>query len=245
MLSSLHEIVGYKIHATDEHIGSVEDMLFDDHQWKVRYLVIDTGEWLKERLVLVSPMAVKEPQGKDRVLPLSLTKEQIEGSPSLATHLPVSRQHETSLIQYYGWDPYWYAETYPIGMPAPRVAGPMPEEGGQERRDANLRSLNEVRGYHIHAEDGQIGHVDDFIARTGDWTIRYMAIDTHNWIPGKKVLIAPQWITGVAWEERMVNVGLERKTIKDSPDYDSTAPITREYESRLHDYYGKPGYWGE
>jgi hypothetical protein len=99
-----------------------------------------------------------------------------------------------------------------------------------------------VIGYYIEATDGEIGHVEDFIIDDKSWAIRYIVVDTVNWWPGKKVVVAPQWIKRVSWAESTVYVYLEREWIKNAPEYDPTAIVNRDYEDRLYDYYGSPKY---
>jgi hypothetical protein len=117
------------------------------------------------------------------------------------------------------------------------------EEFASESGDPHLRSTQEVLGYYIHASDGDLGHVEDFIVDDDNWTIRYMVVDTRNWLPGKKVLVAPEWITEVSWGESKVYVDLTQDAIKDSPEYDPTETVNRLYEERLYDFYGRPKYW--
>lgn len=102
--------------------------------------------------------------------------------------------------------------------------------------DSHLRSTGEVNHYHVEATDGAIGHIDDFLI-DDDWRIRFLVIDTRNWWPGKKVIVAPGWIREVNWAESKVFVGLTRATIKGCPEYDPSKPVTAEYAGRLHDYY--------
>ncbi len=85
--------------------------------------------------------------------------------------------------------------------------------------------------------------MDDFIIDDERWTIRYLAVDTRNWWPGKKVLLSPRWITRVNWQEQKIDVALPRQQIKNSPEYDDSASIQREYEEELHRYYDEAGYW--
>ena len=109
--------------------------------------------------------------------------------------------------------------------------------------DVHLRSAQEVRGYHIQGSDEAIGHVEDFIVDDETWEVRYLVIDTSNWWFGKKVLVAPHWASRISWEERKVYVDLSRQAIKNSPEWNATAAVNREYEARLYDYYGRPVYW--
>ncbi len=107
--------------------------------------------------------------------------------------------------------------------------------------DPHLRSTKVVTGYHIQASDG--GHVEDFIIDDGNWAIRYLIVDTRNWWPGEKVLIAPQWIERVSWSESKVFINLSREAIKQSPQYTEALLLTRDYETRLHGHYRLQGYW--
>jgi hypothetical protein len=116
-------------------------------------------------------------------------------------------------------------------------------KAGKESADSHLRSTDEVTGYHIEAAEGEIGHVADFIIDEETWAIRYLEVDTRNWWPGKKVLVSPQWVDNVSWPDSKVYLHLSRETIKNSPEYFESMPITREYENRLHSHYGQPPYW--
>jgi len=245
-------LLGYTLAATDGAIGEVEDCYFDDVHWTVRYLVVDTGGWLSGRRVLITPMAVRSvDQGGERVI-VDLTREQVEHSPDIDTHRPVSRQHELSLLQHYGFPTYWYGP-YAWGpamlpaFPAPVPEGVMDEVLARSEQDnledAHLHSTNDTLGHEIQARDGAIGHVDDFLLDERSWTIRWLVVDTRNWLPGKHVLVAPEWVESVEWTERAVRVGLTRDQIRSAPPYDRSRPIDRDYEHRLFAHYGRPKYW--
>ena len=172
---------------------------------------------------------------------MNLTKEQVKNSPGIDADKPVSRQQQVDLHAYYGWPPYW---SIPIVPPPIPVSAPLRETPvQQDQGDPHLRSTKEVTGYRIQATDGEIGHVEDFILEDQDWLIRYMVVDTKNWLPGRKVLISPRWIESVSWSEKKVHLALSRESVKNSPEYDQAAPVNREYEVRLYDYYGRPTYW--
>ncbi|MEW6752318.1 MAG: PRC-barrel domain-containing protein [Candidatus Latescibacterota bacterium] len=123
--------------------------------------------------------------------------------------------------------------------PLPEEVPPEPGENG----DPHLHSTREVDVYHIAARDGETGHVDDFIVEDGSWFVRYLVVDTRNWLPGRKVLVAPAWIDRLEWAEAKVHVDMTRQRVAPSPTYDPAAPVNREYEERLYDYYGRPHYW--
>jgi hypothetical protein len=252
---------GFAIRATDGEIGSVDDFLFDDEQWTIRYLVANTGSWLTGRLVLVSPIAFRAVDWDGQAFAVNLTRRQVEESPGIATDQPVSRQMEEQYFRYYGYPYYWAGPglwaggMYPVytghilgTAPAPIAPSATEREVQQSERphgDQHLRSVRAVTGYAIQARDDDLGHVEDFIMDDQSWAIRYMVVDTRNWWPGKRVLAAPQWITSVSWAESSVHVDLMRETIKSAPEYDSSALLDREYETRLYRHYGRPAYWEE
>jgi uncharacterized protein YrrD len=240
MFRSMKELVGYAIQAADGGIGKVHDFYFDDQSWAVRYLVIDTGGWLSSRKVLVTPVTLDVPRWESKEFLVRLTKEQVEKSPSINLDKPVSRQMEEDLHAYYGWQPYWRDAR---ARAAVRVIERSMEDEDASSSGLTLRSVNEVIGYDIQASDGEIGHAADLIVDDEAWVIRYIVVDTHDWLPGKKVLVSPSWARAVTWPERNIYVGLSKEMVKDSPEFDPSAPVNREYELRLYDYYGRPKYW--
>ena len=248
MLRSLKDLRGYTIRTTDGDIGEVHEVYFDDQTWIIRYLVVETGTWLVRHRVLLSPVALDQPDWEAQVLPVRVTRKQVAKSPHIDTDKPVSRQMEEELHTYYGWTPYWRTglPTFGVGALAlaQLIAGTEEGQATEEQsEDPHLRSSREVIGYHIQAADGEIGHVEGFIADDETWIIRYMVVDTRDWLPGKKVLVAPLWIEEVNWAEQKVHVNLLRETIRNCLDFDPSAPANREYEIRIYDYYGRPKYW--
>lgn len=234
-MRSLKELLKFKVHAEDDSFGGISDFYFDDHTWNIRYLVVDTGSWLPGRKVLISPSAVGMPDWLKESVPVSLTRKQIENSPLNSTDLPVSRQHEEAISLYYGWPRYWSA----AGMPLPGLGGwtggspgetpvrstPEGVEFEEERedelhRDPHLRSLKAVIGYSIATSDGEIGHVDDFLANLDTWTIQKLVVATRNWLSGKDVAVGIEHITDVSWEDRRVTVDLTKEAVENSPEFE-------------------------
>jgi len=274
MLRQSSELIGYRVQAKDGLIGTVSDLLFDDETWTLRWAVVDTGEWLSGRAVLLPPSAFGTPDVERRVFPMDLTSRQIEISPERSEHEPISRQKEAELYNHYGWLPYWYPGTdpmmgapgYPGFVPLPGGTGPAlpPDSGGPARTspqaaegrgagsgrsdvglagESHLRSIEEVTEYYVHASNGDIGHVEEFLIEDGSWIIRYLIVDTRNWWPGKMVLVSPNWIESINWEDEHVHVGQTREQIEASPEYDPSMSVERAYEERLHGHYKAPNYW--
>ena len=238
---SIRALCNYRVVGEDGAIGSVAEFYFDDLHWEIRYLVVETGHWYSSRQVLICPASVGPPDREEHRIPVFLTRKQIENWPDAETVKPVWRQMETELSRRFGWA-YWGAAGYLIGgvmvPPPPRVLSesrPVQIEGP----GANLRSSNEVIGYHIEARDGKIGHVEDFLLDDATWAIQFIVADTHNWLPSKKVLIVPQSVEKITWAERTVTVDLPRETIRNSPEFNSRLPRSESFERLLHNYYDR------
>ncbi len=250
MLRNLNEITGYSLHATDGEIGRCKDFLFDDQRWVVRYMLADISAWLPgSKKTLISPISLGEPDWKTSQLPIALSRELIKNSPLLDEHKPVSREYEANFFDYYGYGYYWmgagpwgaYTDPIALAKGPPKTSatdnGELPKAASIE--EGHLRSAKEVEGYTIMATDSDIGHVKDFILNDVDWSIRYIVVDTNNWLPGgRKVLIAPNWLSSVSWVERTVHVNLSAEKIKNSPEYNPDDFLDPEYENSLHAFYG-------
>ncbi len=260
MLRSTKDLEGYAIQATDGTIGHVKDFYFDNEMWVIRYLIVDTGTWLESREVLISPIAIGQPNWEENVLSVTLTKAQVKNSPDIDTDKPVSRQHEIHYFGYYGYPFYWGGtglwgtEIYPNMMMlgyAGLIATPPVEQPEVEQaestehqdEDPHLHSCDAIVNYHIMATDGDIGHVQGMLVDEETWAIRYLIVDTSNWWLGHQVLIAPQWIEGVSWHDTTVSVSLTRQEVKDAPPYDAAVPLDRDQEFGIFKHYGRPGYW--
>src|SRR5664279_4502288 len=198
MLRIVKELYGAKLGASDGEIGQVKDFYFEDQNWVVRYLVAGTGSWLAGRKVLISPHAFGSLHQAGELVLVNLTRKQIENSPSIESHKPVSRQYEEEYHRYYGWPFYWQGSGLwgmsgfpilelppnPLPSDSPNAIGPQPES-----TDAHLRSTQAVNGYHLQASDGIVGHVCDFMMDDKSWAIGQLVIKIGHRLSGKEVLI--------------------------------------------------------
>ena len=264
MLRGLNDLEGYAIRATDGLIGHVKDYYFDDEAWVVRYLVVEAGSRLSSRKVLISPVAIGQPNWTDKVLPVSITRKQVKNSPDIDTDKPVSRQHEEQYLEYYRYPFYWGgaglwgAGVYPGAMlgvgydgvsanvDRPRAdSARAAAEARSEDSDPHLRSCEALMRYRIEATDGGVGHVQGLLVDEETWSIRYFIVQTSNWWLGHEVLIAPQWIRDVSWLNSTVSVRLTRQAVKDAPPFDSAEPLNRDQEMGLYRHHGRTGYWAD
>jgi sporulation protein YlmC with PRC-barrel domain len=253
MLRNASAVNGYAIIASDGHLGTVSDFLFDDTTWLVRWLVVETGSWLSGRKVLLPAFALGHLDPARREFSVRLTRQQVKDSPDIDTERPVSRQMETGIYDYYGWSPYWVSGPYMGGWgygygygggaiaPLPSLGSSRREEdiaaGRRSHDDPHLRSTEAVAGYHIRAKDGEVGHVEDFLIEEADWSIHYLIVNTKNWWPGKKVLVSPRSVREIDWADNLVNLDLDRQNVKDGPAYNSSVTVDRAYEQDFHSYY--------
>jgi uncharacterized protein YrrD len=219
MLQNIKELYGNKLAASDGDIGHVKDFYFDDKTWVIRYLVADTGSWLTGRLVLLSPHAFGKLDLVENTLQVKLHKKQIENSPSIESHKPVSRQYEIEYYRYYGWPAYWNGGAL-WGMGGyPVVLAPSKDEmeahlQHHHRDDKHLRSTRAVTGYHIQATDGPIGSVSGFLVDDRSWAIHELVVETSHWYSGKEILISPDKIERISYEDSKVFVNLTKADIQ-------------------------------
>jgi len=209
MERNINSLIGYRMQATDGEIGEVVDFYFDDETWTIRYLVVKTGNWLSGRKVLISAAGLAPTDIKPDLFPISITKEQIRNSPDIDTDKPVSRQQEAMLNQHHFWENYWGSGSYggEMGIPNRRPVR-IKEIDRDPKEDIHLRSITEVDGYAIHASDGETGHINDFIVDDQTWRLIDLIVDTHNWIGGKKVLVAVAHVHSISFLNRLVYVNI-------------------------------------
>ena len=104
--------------------------------------------------------------------------------------------------------------------------------------------LRDLEGLHLAAEDGEIGRVTDVYFDDESWTVRYLVVATGSWLFGKKVLISPNAVSSIDWNQSHVNVKLTTEQVRNSPEIDTDRPVSRQQEAEYHLYYNFPPYWG-
>jgi hypothetical protein len=216
--------IGYTVESPDGRVGSVGDILFEDNNWKLRWFVVNAGSWLFGRQILIRPAALGRPDVRQRAFPVALTMAQVEAGPTIVNDPPVALQMDPSR-----GDTYFFGQSLVAGydgaagldQPARGMSG---GDDGRSREtystgDPHLRSVAEVTGYHIHALDGDIGHLEDFLVDDDSWKIEMAVVNTSNWGFGGHVLVAAADIRQVLWPEREIYLHLTRYKIKSSPSW--------------------------
>jgi uncharacterized protein YrrD len=229
MLRSIKQLYGKKLGTSEGNIGHVKDFYFDDQQFAVRYVVADTGSWLSGRLVLISPHAFGNLYQEGDSLLVNLTRRQIENSPAIESHKPVSRQYEEEYYRYYGWPAYWDGggmwgiSGFPVAPPPHLLPSESKQASGGHRPrkgdDPHLRSTQALDGYHIQNSEGTIGHVTDFMMNDKSWAIRHLVVETGHWYSGKEIVISPKHIDRISYEESKVFVNVTKEVVQEAPEY--------------------------
>jgi hypothetical protein len=261
MLRNIKELEAYSIGATDGVIGRVRDFYFDDDRWAIRYLVVETSDRAPRHKVLISPIGIGQADRSLKILPVAVTRYQVDHSPAIDTDKPVSRQHEMGYLGYYGYGNYWgggglwgagiYPDILQAGLEengsarghhdahADEARSANASQTGSVRQDPHLRSVNAFMRYYVHAADGDVGHVEGLLMDDKSWAIRYIIVNTSNWWMGHRVILAPQWIDHLSWAESELYVDLTRQAIKDSPPYDGAATLDDEQAAAIDAHYGR------
>ena len=228
MRKNIDSMLGFSIMAIDGELGKVRDFYFDDENWTIRYMVVQTGSWLLGRKVLISFTSVKKVDFELSMFMVDLSCEQVRNSPDIDTEKPVCRQHEMELHEHYMLSPYWINSSESVlGMSSyPFTDGEVfeDEEDREEKpaasgEDQHLRSAKQVMGYLIHAVDGEIGHVKDFIVEINNWLITFFLVDTRNLLSGRKILLSTEKIERIEWADSEVYVSISRGDIINSPEF--------------------------
>jgi sporulation protein YlmC with PRC-barrel domain len=238
MIFRVSDLIKYRVSARDGAIGEVDDIYFDEFNWTLRYLVVSGNEMMDGRKLLISTVALNHLNNNETQFSIDLSKETLKNSPEVTFGRPITREEEVALHSYFDWPFYWEAagiSAYPF---VEMVSEMKKQETGYENVQS-LRSVNQVLGWSIRARDGNVGSVDDFLVEDEKWNMLYLVIDTGSWLPGRKVIISPQWVEKIHWTESGVEVDLSQETIKNSPEYDPSLPLDTDYEGRLSEYYGQ------
>jgi len=248
MLYRLEKMLGMSLSAVDGEIGTVKDIYFEDDKWVIRYFIVQTGNWMEDLKVLVSPIAVESIDWAKRTIRSRLTRQQVRNCPGFDADKPIYRQNEMAYFAHYGYPTYWDGDLLWGATPSPSSVA----VGSLNARipdravtpfDPHLRSLREINGYHIHAKDGSIGHLEDFLIDEENWAIRLVIVDTHNWLPGRHVTIPPRWILALRWKDKRVDIDVTTAQMLKAPEYDPDLEFSHALDEDFDRHYARPGHW--
>ena len=245
MKRTIKELKGFTINAKDGTKGTVKDFLFDEESWTIRYMVADLGNFLPGRKVLIPRVFLEDTDWVKGTFSVALSKDQIKNCPELTEHKPVSREYETKLYDHYDLEYYWpVAYSAPLGTSA-TLTPPNPVHLNldiikDDDIESNLRSFNEVKGYHLECLDKKKGHLKNFIIDDESWQIAYMVVDIGHWYTrSKKVMLSAEWMHTINYIDQTIHVDLNSETLENAPEFDPSQPVNVKYEQQIFDYYGR------
>ncbi|MCX6937511.1 MAG: PRC-barrel domain-containing protein [Verrucomicrobia bacterium] len=200
MVQNVTQLIGKKLGAADGDVGYVKDFYLDDEAWVVRYLAVDTEQWLGGREVLFSPpsfgaRAFGFSRSEPEVMRVTLNRQRIEKSPALGTVRPVSRAQEAAYCRHYGWPPYWLAAGAEEGVGRPLLSGLA------------------AAGFRLRALDGKLGKVTGFQVDDKTWGISALMVDIGPWYRRKTILVGTGDLVRIVEADAVVEVALTRGDI--------------------------------
>lgn len=257
MLRKLKDLKGFTVHAKDDDLGKAKDFYFDQQHFIIRYLVVDTGNWLQHQKTLISTDSFAKIDYENKEIIVDLNSDELEEAPGIDENKAISKVMEEKLVKYFDWPLYWRisSDNLQSAQAGNLIRNELLKlENSTDQRsklkeeavDSNLRSFNEIRGYHIQAQDKEFGHLEDLFVDEENWIVRYLLIDTRNILPGKNVLIAPEWLQNISWDQQKIFVNKTKKAIKEAPEYKEEKTdylVDRDYEKKLYDHYDEFKYW--
>jgi hypothetical protein len=233
-LRSIKELTGYAVHAVDGDIGKVRELYFDDVDWRVRYLVVDTNRWLPGRKVLVPPSTVNDIFWEQREVRVAVTKEQVKDSPNSATDQPIALQLKAEKKVPFNWAVSLAGEALLSVPEAWETPAFEPINKNGKPFNPHLRTTRVVIGLTLRAKDGVAGRIVDFIVDDDSWDIRYLVIDLAN---DKRVLFLPRLVKDILIEESVVTCELPMRLVADGPTLDPSTLLTHKYEEAVLRHY--------
>jgi hypothetical protein len=233
MRRNLKDYLGATMWATDGEIGKVSDFYFDEDSWTVLYFVVEAGDWLAGRKLLISPQALSGSDWNATAIPVDLTLQKIQSSPEADTESPVSRQYEMDLYSHFHWVGYWSDGNWPGGMgTVGMITTPsLPFEEAihqyvahEEPSAYSIRSMKTYLGHAVNARDGFLGDLFDFIVEDGNWKITLLVIDAGKRLPEKKIAILPSLIKDSSLDNSGILLSTSIKETDESPRYPGELP---------------------
>lgn len=226
---TMRTLQGSDIHARDGRAGSLDDLYFDDRQWMVRHLVVDTGTWLPGRRVLLPPQSVV-PGGdaKPDAIGIALTRQEVCASPGSETDPPASELYAQVSAAQYGNRGCWeglvllndtasqfvapFGAAHPDAGAANRVAS-----AARAARRSHLCSCRDLLGCRVTTAGGSCGRVQDLAVDAHVWAIVNVIVEAHNRLSSMRLEVPPRAIERIDWVQRSVRVALTSEEVDRGP----------------------------
>ena len=253
MLLSLKELAGFSIQAQDGEIGKVNDFYFDDHEWVVRHLIDKTGFGLLGKQTLITPDVIEMIDLDERRLTISLIREQVENSPSRSEEKPLARDMAKKVAddnlfrRQVSGDQSGDETSFAVALSAQPKIIPFKREMRQDLvpDGPNLHSSNDVMGYQISTNNGQLGHIVDMMIDDETWAIQYLVVGSKKELDDKRILISPEHVDWISWKQKSVSVSLDKEKIQECPNFNLAMPILNDRKDLLYEQFECVHLWDQ
>ena len=240
------ELVGRDRDGAEDVLGTLDDVYVDTRDWRVSWLVLETGGWLASHKVLIGSDRHIAFDTAGRRLLSELTRYDIETAPEADEVRTVSDRRGgdgvlppgASLFRAGGPGvalPFGYREG--AGLAAESTADPVAPPTEEER---HLRSAREMIGYALAGRDGAVGPVRDLLLDGERPAIAWLVVDTGSWLAGHEVVLGPDHVERVSWDERRIGVDLVREQVRGAPPLENLDGLARADLSPLARLYRFP-----
>ena len=203
MLHDLHDLLGSRVDASDGEMGNIRNFLFDDRSWRIRYLVVDVGRLLNRQEVVLAVSFFEKPNWANQSCQVRYTKKQVSNSPDVDSQMPVSRQQEIAMRDYFAGEQFWIDAGLGAGPPIlPGADLPV----NSEEEDPHLRSVVDLSSYEVWASDGEIGHLHGFVMDEVTWHLGYLDVRAGRWLCHRSVLIPTRLVESISYTGRRIRL---------------------------------------
>jgi sporulation protein YlmC with PRC-barrel domain len=229
MFQAISELEEYEVKSIDGTIGKLDNFLFDDIEMAIKYLVVNTKMEVPNNNVLVSISAVEEIEKEKELIRLKLIKSDIKNNPNMNSIEFLSHKKKKDYVKYLkspvnnrqirtknGSSKKCGKKSLPIIKTVE-----IPTTTDEKTLTSELQSTNELIGYDIKVKDGNIGQLEDLMVTPDTWTINYIVVGSNKWFGDEKVLISPNSIKEINWNNNFIYIDLLSNTIINSPKLDS------------------------
>lgn len=189
-------LIGSAVLAKNGEAGRVRDFLFDDRSWQVRSVVLDAGNWLRRRDVVLPVSVLELPDWKRNNLRVNLTRAQVRNSPDIDEEKPVYRQQELAMREYFGALACWVDAEFGLGSFPTGVKYPSPPG-----ENPHLRSIHHLVGYRVRATDGYLGRLEGFLMDKQSWRLDYLDVSVSRALHRRLVAVPASWVERISWAE--------------------------------------------
>ena len=172
ILRDLNIFVGSSVIATDGKVGRVRNLLFDDHSWTIRYLVIAPGDWTKWRDLALALAVVEQFHWTYRSFKVHCTRDKVLDSPELDSRGWVALQRTADMREGSSVVDRWLNSGFSEESMMPHS----PDHTVVAMLSPRLRSAGELLDYRLWARDREIGRLHRFFADENTWHLRYLDV---------------------------------------------------------------------